>query len=53
MNLTNNLIIFYRFSIWLFYDTGTLAKRLGNTPEADGDGQLYKGRGLYNTLNNL
>ena len=24
----------------------TLAKRLGNTPEADGDGQLYKGRGL-------
>ena len=28
------------------YDTGTLAKRLGNTPEADGDGQLYKGRGL-------
>lgn len=28
------------------YDTGTLAKRLGNTPEADGDGQLYRGRGL-------
>ena len=28
------------------YDTGPLAKRLGNTPEADGDGQLYKGRGL-------
>lgn len=28
------------------YDTGTLAKRLGNTPEADGDGQLYAGRGL-------
>ena len=28
------------------YDTGTLAKRLGNTPEEDGDGQLYKGRGL-------
>lgn len=27
------------------YDTGTLAKRLGNTPEADGDGQKYKGRG--------
>lgn len=27
------------------YDTGELAKRLGNTPEADGDGQLYKGRG--------
>lgn len=27
------------------YDTGTLAKRLGNTPDADGDGQLYKGRG--------
>lgn len=28
------------------YDTGRLAKRLGNTPEADGDGQKYKGRGL-------
>lgn len=28
------------------YDTGRLAKRLGNTPDADGDGQRYKGRGL-------
>jgi len=28
------------------YDTGRLAKNLGNTPEADGDGQKYKGRGL-------
>jgi len=28
------------------YDTGNLALRLGNTPEADGDGQLYCGRGL-------
>jgi len=28
------------------YDTGPLALRLGNTPEADGDGQLYCGRGL-------
>lgn len=28
------------------YDTGPLAERLGNTPEADGDGQLYRGRGL-------
>lgn len=28
------------------YDTGTLAVKLGNTPEKDGDGQRYKGRGL-------
>lgn len=28
------------------YDTGSLANRLGNTPEADGDGQRYRGRGL-------
>lgn len=28
------------------YDVGSLAARLGNTPEADGDGQRYKGRGL-------
>ncbi len=28
------------------YDTGRLAKALGNTPQADGDGQKYKGRGL-------
>lgn len=27
------------------YDTGRLAKNLGNTPEADGDGQKYCGRG--------
>lgn len=27
------------------YDTGRLARALGNTPEADGDGQLYAGRG--------
>jgi putative chitinase len=28
------------------YDTGKLAARLGNTPEADGDGQKFRGRGL-------
>lgn len=28
------------------YDTGKLAKALGNTPQADGDGQLYAGRGF-------
>lgn len=28
------------------YDTGRLAKALGNTPEADGDGVLYAGRGF-------
>jgi putative chitinase len=28
------------------YDTGAKANALGNTPTADGDGQLYKGRGL-------
>ncbi|RCL28267.1 lysozyme [Pseudomonas sp. AFG_SD02_1510_Pfu_092] len=28
------------------YDTGRLALRLGNTPQADGDGQRYCGRGL-------
>ncbi|MGE8069548.1 glycoside hydrolase family 19 protein [Pseudomonas sp. NPDC089569] len=28
------------------YDTGVLAARLGNTPEPDGDGQRYCGRGL-------
>lgn len=27
------------------YDTGSLAKKLGNTPQKDGDGQKYKGRG--------
>jgi putative chitinase len=28
------------------YDTGRMAKKLGNTPEADGDGIRFKGRGL-------
>lgn len=28
------------------YDTGALAVKLGNTPQKDGDGQKYKGRGL-------
>ncbi len=28
------------------YDTGKLAARLGNTPQKDGDGYTYRGRGL-------
>ncbi|MVA55949.1 hypothetical protein [Agrobacterium vitis] len=28
------------------YDTGALAKALGNTPDADGDGFIFRGRGL-------
>jgi len=28
------------------YDVGKLAVKLGNTPEDDGDGERYKGRGL-------
>lgn len=28
------------------YDIGRRARRLGNTPEKDGDGQKFKGRGL-------
>lgn len=28
------------------YDTGALAIKLGNTPQKDGDGQKYKGRGF-------
>lgn len=28
------------------YDTGKLAVKLGNTPQKDGDGQKYKGRGI-------
>lgn len=37
------------------YDTGRKAERLGNTPEDDDDGVLYKGRGLIQItgLNNV
>ena len=28
------------------YDTGKLARQLGNTPQKDGDGYEYRGRGL-------
>lgn len=28
------------------YDTGNLARQLGNTPQKDGDGYKYRGRGL-------
>lgn len=28
------------------YDTGSIADKLGNTPQKDGDGAKYKGRGL-------
>lgn len=31
------------------YDTGAKARALGNTPEKDGDGQRYKGRGYLQT----
>lgn len=36
---------FEEFASGEAYDTGRLAIRLGNTPEKDGDGQKYKGRG--------
>lgn len=31
------------------YDVGQLAVNLGNTPEDDGDGERYKGRGIFQT----
>lgn len=31
------------------YDSGRIAERLGNTPEVDGDGARYKGRGPIQT----
>lgn len=34
------------FGVHPEYDVGRLARRLGNTPQADGDGELYEGRGF-------
>lgn len=31
------------------YDVGAKAKALGNTPENDGDGEFFKGRGIFQT----
>lgn len=33
------------YSYFNKYDTGPIAARLGNTPQADGDGYKYRGRG--------
>jgi len=38
----NTAMVLYQ----IIYDTGLLTKRLGNTLEADGDGQNYRGRCL-------
>jgi putative chitinase len=42
---TASLVFLRELASGAAYDTGRLAERLGNTPEADGDGQKYKGRG--------
>lgn len=39
------LVYFKELASGVDYDTGAKAAMLGNTPEADGDGQKYKGRG--------
>jgi putative chitinase len=45
MHESGSLVYSHELASGAAYDTGRLAAQLGNTPEADGDGQKYKGRG--------
>lgn len=44
MHESGSLVYTHELASGAAYDTGSLAKSLGNTPEADGDGQKFKGR---------